>query len=1560
MVFRRRRDYLCHRFLSNSTQDTPPALGRLGRQLIGACERTPPALPVPRTTGFGMSRTTSWLACAFLTLLASSLAVAQSVDSAAVSGVLLIDGFAVTLSSPEPAADETSTSGTVVVPFLGDARLPVRIEGLGRDANGRFVARRVAWTGDRQRLRLPIGDDRTPLVHAVALEITDEGSAVTARCAIALPGLGPDATLPFSSRTVPVGPLGPLGDVALKLEEDIRLVTPEGVEYRFDGSTVTIDSAGLRDASLSLGVTFPRAWMLPIERYTTGNADLVSVDAGARDVARVTAEVRYEYDRAVGDDANTGLRNWVARGAMPSFALATQPDVMITDGELIVDQSLALGAPDPQWVGMKVLGATLQLPPAFRDSASGAPVRLASEEIIVEDGGVTLSAALASQVPIRFGDWPATLESAELVVETGAITRARVGGTVEMPELDRRLPFTGTLASRHIAEADDGALQFGGYVLALGAADGVRLARWRSTVSIANGSIELAAGDGAARALLSGTLSVDSTIGRTRGIDLRDIHFEGLGMRTGSREIAQPLWSHASPQHGLGAYPFSITRIGYATRDDGLRALRFSFGMNLAESSGAIMASGEIDVLEVLRDILGTYLNITDTTFDDDHKITRVTLAEVSLTDALTLSGVLYHYQGDATYGDGWYGKLQAYLLRAKTDIVGQFGTMNAGTDDQYRYWFFDTRVKWPKGLPLGTTGAAWYGIIGGLWHHMHRSPLTYPPGVDPPLIDSVSAGIGISASGFRFVPHDTTAGGFELGGIFGSYPNPRMVMCDLSVGADITESHSLGQVFTNGTVRIAEKKVFGMGSGSYTWNIAFSAAMHFDPFDIEAVVTYDYDKAPLRITNVNAQLKLGDGDWYFKIGQPSQRVKVSFGPVPLADGYLMMGSQLPGDELEPMLASAFPQFRQLFAAGGAGMSLGARLAGWDWGGSWHGLGFHIVLRVGFGLAVRDYDGACDAQGNPKELGINGWYALGSMYGKLRIGVELWGFNPSIDVTAVAIGGGPNPLWIKGRVKVKWLGSFSFSGGTPPRTCDRSLALPADFIRSVEPGTGDTASPFTWEVATFQSGIGEEFEMEVLELDLSDPNKPPETFRLRPVLKEFTLKRNADAAPVPGDLSTNQEARTATIAPLDALDGSTMYRARVVVAADVYDSVNRSWKRWTDGANEVTRDTTVTFLTTPRRRVIPEWNIAFTTPLARHRDHYPRDGAGPARVHLKTGAGYLLDPPARIAVRFVARNNGVDGPAVETEASVHGKAIDYILPELMTGTFYRGEIVRKGAPGSGGGAVPDSTVLSWHFRTSAYGSLSDKIADMSLASITRTLDTGWLEMVTCSDVSDVHLGRRMQQPMYPELAYALDRAGEGFDELELRGLTYDVGQGPRSIPPMLHVRSLSTSPWHVGFYQDTVLRLADKSLELAVRSQDCGADVAAVTQAYAHLRTNMTVVDTIRAMPLLSDDEIAAGVAAAGPADHGRLSLDFRDELVAWRFWTQAVLADSCRILSCGTTDPTLHAALDIRWRPLDPGRYDLSAWYDGRWWRSRVVGGEFIGADPVIVPGILSFDYAP
>jgi hypothetical protein len=172
----------------------------------------------------------------------------------------------------------------------------------------------------------------------------------------------------------------------------------------------------------------------------------------------------------------------------------------------------------------------------------------------------------------------------------------------------------------------------------------------------------------------------------------------------------------------------------------------------------------------------------------------------------------------------------------------------------------------------------------------------------------------------------------------------------------------------------------------------------------------------------------------------------------------------------------------------------------------------------------------------------------------------------------------------------------------------------------------------------------------------------------------------------------------------------------------------------------------------------------------------------------------------------------------------------------------------------------------------------------------------------------------------------------------------------------LRVRSLAQSQWHVGFYQDTILRLVNQSLRAALTKGSCGAAMTDAASPFGDLRT--LFADSLRPKPLLTDSEIAAGRLLSNDATTGRLIVEYRDELVAWRFWKHAALVDSCIRVGCSTTDPGLQAALRMNWRPLASGRYDLSTWYDGRWWRARRIGGDFVGSEPLVTPGLLSFDF--
>lgn len=410
----------------------------------------------------------------------------------------------------------------------------------------------------------------------------------------------------------------------------------------------------------------------------------------------------------------------------------------------------------------------------------------------------------------------------------------------------------------------------------------------------------------------------------------------------------------------------------------------------------------------------------------------------------IKIKGYLKFNNNDTKYGDGIHGRLEADFIVGKITAQAYFGSMGS-----YDYFGIGGSFYSSVGIPL-FAGLIMNGFGGGFYHNMKFDEALPDSSLLASLPDNSPSEIAVSPS------YGTSV---LQANLLLSLANPELLNMNASVLFQLSSSNGLEEM---------KIKAYGYSfSNPPANNNAMAKAdvnltIGFSPHTfVDGHLEINFNAGPINIT---APISFFSGYsqndakdiYYLYIGTPDNRVNADILKVGKegdaiwallkANAYFCLGSQLPPFPDLPTEVKDFLRPRngsQVSGSGDKGSSNQGVLAllrnnpasGFMFGASvtaGAGLDFAIFYAklggtIGFDMALLQYkeqDAFKSCSGVDGKPGVDGWYALGQLYAYfgMEIGVHL-GLGDldllGVQLGAVLQGGGPNPTWAQGTVKIE-------------------------------------------------------------------------------------------------------------------------------------------------------------------------------------------------------------------------------------------------------------------------------------------------------------------------------------------------------------------------------------------------------------------------------------------------------------------------------------------------------------------------------------------------------------
>ncbi|MEN8247824.1 MAG: hypothetical protein ABFS32_02740, partial [Bacteroidota bacterium] len=805
-------------------------------------------------------------------------------------------------------------------------------------------------------------------------------------------------------------------------------------------------------------------------------------------------------------------------------------------------------------------------------------------------------------------------------------------------------------------------------------------------------------------AMLNGEMSINAGGIGGEDVKIQEIGFENLKLSSYAPYISEGIFSTGSGDSlpELSGFKIDIDRIGLKTLPDSSVALDVEAGIMLSgEKGGAFSAKGGLQ-------LVGEMNNVGNR---KKWKYKKTIVKKIELAadnEALGFKGILEYYNNDRTYGNGYFGLVDADFKKVeiKVKASARFGTVN-----KLKYWYADALASFNKGIKIAP-GLGIYGFGGGAYYQMKMKP---PEELSGDLMSGISyvpdpeAGLGIRAAvSLKSLDGEAFEGdaAFEIsfykgGGIrninfkgegeFMSLPmsdglgelkaNTEIISQfssnseqpddalkkknsnenEAEVSGHLNINYDFSNKILHGNMEVFVDAAEGMVKGIGTSNRAGWAVMHFAP-----------------------------EDWYIHIGTPSDRLGLKMGVGDInarADGYFMAGTNIPASPPPDANVSRIlgginlDYMRDENALGlGSGFAMGASLNFNTGDLEYWKFYAKFMAGAGFDLMLKNYGSDVSCVGRTGPIGINGWYANGQAYayfdGNIGIRVDVFGDKRNIDIinlssAAVLQAKLPNPFWMRGVVG----GYFSTLGGLVKGECrfeatigeeceiqQGSAVSGLEVIADITPAEGEgDVSVFNNPQVVFNMPVNEVFE-------LVDINNIKKSFRIK--LDYFRVR--TESGNLTGTIEWNSTNDVAVFNAFEILPPESTLKVEAQISFE--DREGGNWIPVTSKGNKIIEKKESSFVTGTAPDFIPYENVAYSYPVIEMVNFYPKETSN-GYIQLIDGQAYLFEKDEAWIQKGKMISSAGD-KEFDFTYNTSAKRVEFTIPDLQNNEIYEWILIK--------------------------------------------------------------------------------------------------------------------------------------------------------------------------------------------------------------------------------------------------------------------------------------------
>ena len=967
------------------------------------------------------------------------------------------------------------------------------------------------------------------------------------------------------------------------------------------------------------------------------------------------------------------------------------------------------------WQGVYIQDVRVLLPPEFRkkatdeiqadsaraaedstytalDSVYAGRTNFYAQNILIDELGFTGRLGASMLMRLEEGDmqgWAFSVEDFLIDIEAGQLLGGHFSGQVHVPDfgIDQTLNYSAEIGWN------------GTYLFTAGLTEGLDFPVFASQLELAPNSqltIGMKENSFYPALLLNGELSIGAKVkagdGAKAKLEVAEIGFTEMRLQPDRPYFSVKELSFGKKQNRFDKYPVSIEKAGIKN-DSARLGLVLGLGVHFTgESDEGITGEGDFTIWGKKDGGKWGY---------DGLEIDRL-LVDAPINDDLKLKGEVRFLRGDAAFGNGFRGDLDATFGKYDVGATALFGNVHGS-----RYWFADAKASSPEGI-VSVGPVMFYSFSGGAYYRMS-------PKWDP---YSRVAEIGKSRSGIVYVPDSTKGLKVRAATDFGIAAKRGIIDGVAEFNMLFTQSGGIGRMNFGGNAYFVSPDVkaleedFELFTRRLGGNGAVGAEIKSNREKAqiygEVMMEYDFLKEIFHSNfdvyiNVAGGLMKGTGpggksgwgaihfeenDWYVHLGTPENPNGVDMMGLSRTSSYLMAGKNVPELPLPPdNVMNSFkgqgkgcPRFTDYPALErGAGMLLGGKL---DINtGKKEFLMFYgrLGCGIGFDLMLQDFDGA-SCKGGEGDIGINSWYAQGQGYawamGDIGIEVDLPFYSGKyhiLDIQAAALmeAKGPNPMWLKGTVggDYKILGGlvkghcdFEFELGSP---CELESASPfggVPVISGTTPMDGQQeVSVFTTPQVVFNMPVDKT-------IAFKGEDKKMKYFRIKLDKLEVAT---TDGKGIAGSIKWNGEQNVLAWKPNEALPGEQQIKVLATVSFE-----ERRNGTWYSLGGDRTETKEAAFTTGKRPPYIDPNNVQYSYPMTKAFNYYQKESTS-NYTQLEYGQAYLFKPGGEWEqqLKLTPLNTG-QARYTGFHYNEGTARLEYALPQDLTNnTIYRMDIV---------------------------------------------------------------------------------------------------------------------------------------------------------------------------------------------------------------------------------------------------------------------------------------------
>lgn len=997
------------------------------------------------------------------------------------------------------------------------------------------------------------------------------------------------------------------------------------------------------------------------------------------------------------------------------------------------------------WRGFYLDSLKLKLPHEFKDkSANGARKEIQLNHMIIDNHGFSGEVVAQNVFNLTNGDmdgWSYSLEKIALGFKANQLISGSLGGKVVLPIAeDKELAYDAFVTVNPYGQH----LDFGFTVQTRSDLD-FKIFKAGNVTLAAGSSINVnnIGGNFKANAILNGAMSISASLTDSENTSdankakIASVSFQNLNISTSAPYLNSGVFSSPSAVDAkIGNFGLSITAVGLSIQN-GNSSLAFTAGIGLGDGNSSFTGTTSLTIRgNVAVNSSGRQV----------YTYTNTELNSVSLNvnqGSFKLQGALAFYREDPTYGSGFSGALQVTMPMKITVAASALFGRTSGVDG-YQYWYTDALVT---GIHLPIFPAVNIsGFSGGLYYKVKQRNSSF--GASP-----------LTQTALNYIPDESIGFGIKAGVLFELTKNPKIMNGDLGFevafnsGGGINRVALMGNAYlmeqpvqqtsmlTNAANSMADKSTTGdlqnlliairrnaMLTGSILMEYSYGTTAHPEEhLFVQTGISINIGSGIIT-GQANGEAYFSSTKWNVYLGKPDNKNTLSVLNFVNFSSYFMAGN-LPASYLSINVPSSVTQAIGLSykglsrstgsLAGGRGLGFGASL-NFNLNSNFLVFYANIAAGAGFDILLADYQNSVTCNGSP--IGINGWYANGSMwaYANADIGIRVRIFRKSRSFQILKISAGallqasfPNPNYAHGAIggQYRILGGlikgncrFQFSVGQKCNVVATGEVLESNMkiISEISPYHGEeTVSTGVIPKVTFDIPIDEV----IYGTDIDSVEK-----RYRATVEQFKVMCNG--SPILGALQWNANKTEVSFTPNNFLPSNALIEASIRVS--FYNVADNIYLK--DSLENVYYETVKnTFKTGDAVLGISESNTAYAYPFKSQKAYFRNEYAN-GYVGFSRNLSNLFS--ANSVYRVEGKiTDGVNSWDLNLSYNTNDNSINYSMPTLALNTNYH-LIIRAVSIDSvsfnslyANELDEDGNVILYqnYFRTSNYSTMQEKL-----------------------------------------------------------------------------------------------------------------------------------------------------------------------------------------------------------------------------------------------------------